>query len=134
MTILSINDPPKRVYLAAPYSCDSDSLRAYRADMAGKVALGLILNGHIVFSPVSHGHQLALCQHNYAMRTDFAFWQKHCFSFLLHWAEVLAVLRLRGWEESVGVTAEIAEAQRLGLPVVFFEMDDTGGWHELYKP
>jgi hypothetical protein len=106
--------------------------------MAGKVAMDLIFAGHIVYSPVSHGHALTswpetLCENCNRIPKDFAFWQSNCFSFLQHWAEVLAVLRLRGWEESVGVTAEIAEAQRLGLPVVMLEIDNScsGRWYEL---
>jgi hypothetical protein len=89
--------------------------------MATRVALGLIRRGHIAYSPVSYGHALALVQ-NGCVPTDFSFWQAHCLSFLQHWAEVLAVLRLHGWEKSVGVTAEIAEAHRLGLPVIMLNL------------
>jgi hypothetical protein len=135
MAILSSSDPSMRVYLAAPYT-GSDTVRKFRARAASKVALDLILRGHIVFSPVSHGHALVheAVQRSgncYPLPVDFTFWQGQCFSFLHHWAEILAVLRLRGWKESVGVTAEIAEAQRLNLPIVMLELEGGGYWYEL---
>jgi hypothetical protein len=39
-------------------------------------------------------------------------------------------LRLNGWRESVGVAAEIDEARRLGLPVVWLDLLDNVGWCE----
>ena len=133
MSYLSFRDPSRRVYLAAPYSSDSASVRGWRAGAAGKVAMELILRGHLVYSPISHGHALAL-QAGCSAPADFAFWRAHCLSFVRLWAELLAVLQLRGWEESAGVKAEIAEARRLGLPVVMLEFDTYGNWHELVEP
>jgi len=94
-----------------------------------------MMQGHLVYSPVSHGHALAtwpetLCRNCNYIPTDFAFWQAHCLSCLQHWAQALAVLELQGWQESAGVAAEIAEAQRLGLPVTYLGINPEGVWHE----
>jgi hypothetical protein len=132
----TFNDTPGlRVYLAAPYSCESDRIRKWRAGMASRVAMEIMLRGHLVYSPISHGHALstwpeAQCLNYSRIPKNFAFWQAHCLSFLRRWAELLAVLRLHGWQESVGVTAEIAEAQRLGLPVAWLEIDSGEAWYE----
>jgi len=31
------------------------------------------------------------------------------------------VVKLKGWEESVGVQAEMAEARKLGIPIIFVD-------------
>lgn len=52
------------------------------------------------------------------MPTSWEFWSQADREYLAR-CDVLAVLTLAGWRESVGVQAEIQLAHVLGLPVVF---------------
>ena len=62
-------------------------------------------NGEYVLSPIAHGHPIA--QHG--TPTDWGFWQAHGLALLATCDEV-RVLMLPGWEDSVGVSSEIAAA------------------------
>lgn len=103
-----------RIYLAAPYSHPEHAIRARRYLYATQAANQLMRRGLLVYSPLTHGHTLAALG---GLGSDFAAWREHCLSFIRHWAQELYVLTLPGWRDSIGVTAEIAEAESLGLPV-----------------
>jgi hypothetical protein len=103
-----------RIYLAAPYSHPEYKVRAQRYLYATQAANRLMRRGLLVYSPVTHGHTIGLWG---GLNGDFEAWREHCLSFLRNWAQELYVLTLPGWKESIGVAAEIAEAESLGLPV-----------------
>lgn len=68
--------------------------------------------GHVVFSPIVHGHPLV----GHGLPTDWPFWERFDREHLRRCDE-LVVLTLDGWRESVGVAAEIRIAGELGTPV-----------------
>jgi hypothetical protein len=119
---------PRRVYLAVPYANKSDGVREFRFRHVTDAAFRLIERGYHVFSPITMGRPMTTRPDGTQMveTAEFAFWREQDLSFLRHWAEMLAVLPLRGWVESVGVAAEIAEARRLGLPVIRLPIDKHG--------
>jgi len=104
----------KRIYLATPYSHRDEKVRTQRFMAVSERANSLMQLGHLVYSPITHGHILGAFGN---LPGDFDFWEAHCLSFLRHWAQELHVLALPGWQQSRGVLAEMAEAGRLGLPV-----------------
>lgn len=101
-------------YLASPYTCSDPEVRRWRFEAACRAAAELISQGKIVFSPIAHSH--VICQ--YGIPLDWQYWQKHDRRYLEVCDEVI-VLMLDGWQESVGVQAEIAIAWELGKPVSF---------------
>lgn len=103
----------KRIYLAAPYSHPDKDVRTMRFYAVSRRANLIMQRGDLVYSPITHGHVLGCYG---GLPADFGFWESHCLSFLRHWAQELHVLALDGWLESRGVLAEMAEADRLGLP------------------
>ena len=105
----------RRIYLASPYTSEHRPKMTWRYLAACAATARLLAEGHIVYSPIAHGHHLSDFA---ALPGDFAFWREHCLSFLEHWAEELRVLEIDGWEESAGVQAEIAFAKERGIPVV----------------
>lgn len=107
------------IYLASPYSHDSEAVRHHRYRSVMRVTAGLLAQGHFIYSPILHCHELA---RHHELRTDFAFWQNYNFDMLAH-ADELFVLTLVGWQKSVGVQAEIAFAQERGIPVKFVNED-----------
>jgi hypothetical protein len=102
------------IYLASPYSHPDTDVRQQRFEAACRAAAELIRHGKTVFSPIAHSH--AICR--YGLPLDWRFWQRHDRRYLEVCDEVV-VLLLDGWQESVGVKAEIAIARELGKPVSF---------------
>ena len=100
------------IYLASPYSHPDPEIRTYRFHAACSAAARLMRRGHVVFSPIAHGHPLA--QHG--VPTDWAYWKRQL-SVYLGRCDELVVLTIDGWRESIGVSAEILIAQTLSLPV-----------------
>lgn len=103
----------KKIYLAIPYTHPDPAVRDERHDRVTAVTADLMSQGTLVFSPITYTHNM---QKLYDMPTDWQFWQRMCCAFV-SWADELWVLRLDGWKESVGVQAEIREAERQGKAV-----------------
>ena len=83
-------------------------------DLRCRVAAELVSAGHVVFSPIVHGHPLV----RFGLPTDWRFWQRHDREHLGR-SKLLLVLALDGWQQSIGVQAEIGIARALALPVVY---------------
>lgn len=106
------------IYLASPYSHPDPAVREQRFRAACQAAVALLHAGRVVFSPIAHSHPLA--QHG--LPGNWHFWERYDRAFLERCDEVL-VLMLDGWEESVGVQAEIRIARELGKPVRYLAPD-----------
>lgn len=100
------------IYLATPYSHPDPAVREQRFRAACQAAVALLHAGHVVFSPITHSHPLA--QHG--LPGNWHFWERYDRALLERCDEVV-VLMLDGWENSVGVQAEIRIARELGKPV-----------------
>ena len=112
-----MQDLRKRIYLASPYTHPCPAVRQDRFERVSRVAGKFMKRGNLIFSPITHGHALCTLTPD-GLPEDYAFWEEHCLSFLRNWANYMYVFTLPGWELSCGVQAEIAEAKRLGLPVL----------------
>src|SRR5688572_28841245 len=102
------------IYLASPYSHPNPLVREARFEAACRTTAELVRAGHVVFSPIVHGHPLV----RFGTPTDWAFWERHDRAYLSR-CQLLLILTLEGWEQSIGVQAEIGIARTLGLPVAF---------------
>jgi nucleoside 2-deoxyribosyltransferase len=102
------------IYLASPYTHPDTHIRQWRFREACRAAAALLRAGVTVFSPIAHSHPLA----RFGMPTSWEFWSQVDREYLSR-CDVLAVLTLAGWRESVGVQAEIQLAHELGIPVVY---------------
>lgn len=107
------------IYLASPYTHPDPAVREARFEAACRAVIHLVRQGETVFSPVVHSHPLALR----GLRGDWHFWEATDRAFLAC-AQELRILKLDGWEKSVGVTAERQIAADLGLPVSCMEPVD----------
>ena len=56
---------------------------------------------------------------------DWRFWANSCRE-IIGLASKLIVVRIPGWDESQGVTAEIAIALELGKPVEYMDLEGAG--------
>lgn len=107
----------KKIYLATPYSHKDSNIRFHRFAQVNKVAARLMAEGFLVFSPISHTHPIAIAGD---LPKGWEFWHAYDRTFI-EWADEVYVLKQQGWEESVGVAAEISIAKTLGKLVVFIE-------------
>lgn len=105
------------VYLATPYSHDDPDVRARRFHKVNAVAAEMMRQGVHVYSPVSHGHPIALAGD---LPKGWDFWQQHCRTMMSICGKMV-VLMEEGWRESLGVQAEIAIAREMQVPVEFIE-------------
>jgi hypothetical protein len=104
------------IYLASPYSHPDPAMRELRYKQACEVAALLMRDGHLVYSPIAHSHPLTA----YGLPANWDYWRR-LDEEMIRRCDALAVLRLPGWEQSVGVQAELALARELGLKIGFVD-------------
>jgi hypothetical protein len=105
------------IYLASPYSHWDATIRERRYHDACLAAAHLLQSGCNVFSPIVHGHPLVA----YGLPTDWAYWEAFDREHISRCDE-LCVLTLDGWQDSVGVMAEIEIAAGLGRPIRYLQL------------
>lgn len=104
-------------YLATAYSHPDPEVREARYRAACAVAAVMTLRGELVFSPVAHGHGIAMSGR---LPVSWDFWAR-LDTRMLAACDSLTVVCIPGWQESHGVRAEIAAAKALGLPVRYVD-------------
>lgn len=101
------------IYLSAPYTHPEKEVQAARLLLVNRFAAKIISEDRLlVYSPLSHG--AAIFPERCPVPTEF--WRRHE-SAIMQACSELWVLELEGWEQSIGVAAEIRLAEELGLPV-----------------
>lgn len=117
------------VYLATPYNHADPAVREWRFRAVSKAAGHLMrVRGLKVFSPISHSHPIKI-EGN--LPGGWAFWGQYDKTFL-DVCESLIVLKLRGWDESAGVKAEVEYARAAGMPVGYVEPEEVGITYDDY--
>lgn len=109
------------IYLGSPYTHDDWGVRRERADTVCEVAAALLGAGHIVYSPIAHGHAVdGACGHT--LPDTQAFWMRHCLRILSSCDE-LVVCTLDGWRDSAGLATEIDYAREHDMPIRYVDAD-----------
>lgn len=103
------------VYLAIPYTHPQAAVRKERYKLVTEIAAYYSKKGHIIFSPITHSHPMAI---NHNMPGTWDFWKKIDLEFLSH-CHMMMIVALPDWKESVGVLAEKKFAEENGINVVF---------------
>jgi hypothetical protein len=101
------------IYLATPYSDPDATVRQMRHDMVTELAQALVKRGLTVFSPITYG--IAFEEH---IGSDWQAWAEFDRKFICASKE-LWVYTQPGWQNSVGVNAEILIANEAQIPVAF---------------
>lgn len=101
------------VYLATPYTHKDLKVQTQRYVLVTKAAAWLLRHGHMVYSPITHCHPMAV---HGGLPNSWQFW-RHIDTVYLRHSRMLVLLPLPGWERSVGVAAEIDLAHRFGVKV-----------------
>jgi hypothetical protein len=110
---------PKLIYLAVPYSHFNREVVELRFKAVNKVAAKLMAGGAFVFSPISHTHPIA----KEGLPKGWDYWEPYD-RLMISKCDMMMVLKLPGWEDSVGVTEEILIAMELKIPVIYIEYDE----------
>jgi len=112
------------IYLCSPYSHPDPSVREARFDAACLATVELMRAGHVVFSPIVHGHPLV----RFNLPIEWKYWERIDREHLRRCDEVV-VLMLDGWRESRGVQAEIDLAIEMDLPIRYLppSISNTSG-------
>ncbi len=108
------------IYLASPYTHERAEVREQRFVAVCKVAAAMMMKGLHVFSPIAHTHPILIHGNTPG---GWEFWVA-CDRAMLGACEKLIVLRLDGWQQSKGVTAEIEIAAELGMTVEYVDFSD----------
>lgn len=103
------------IYLAGPYSHKLAGIRHSRFMALTRKTVELMNEGHVVYSPITHGHTIA---EHFELPKDFTWWKKHCTEMLRHSSKLVVVL-IEGYADSAGVAAEIKIAQSCGIPIEY---------------
>jgi len=103
------------VYLASPYSHPDPFVREDRYLRAAQATTHLLKKGEWVYSPIVHCHELAKIAD---LPKDFTFWQNYNMAMLIR-ADKLLILRIEGYDQSVGIAAELSFATLKKIPVEY---------------
>jgi len=105
-----------KIYLAAPYSDKDSKVINKRVKIINKRAAELMNKGHIVYSPVSHCHTIAL---ENSLPTDYIFWHKQNESFI-QWCNIIVIITIKGWTKSKGVSDEMEMAKKYNKKITSY--------------
>ena len=108
----------KKIYLGIPYT----GMEEKSFSTVNRVAAQLMKKGHIVFSPISQNHPIAMQE---GLPTEWSFWKKFDIEFL-KWCDALYVIKFPGWKRSKGLLAEMNLATDYGKEQVFMEINENG--------
>ena len=111
------------VYLATPYTHPDARIREARFQISCKVAAWVMAQGHTVFCPIAHSHPIAAYLPA-ELLMDHQFWMGQDLPLLLRASE-LWVYPHDAADVSKGVAREVAEAEKLGIPVKYIHPDDV---------
>lgn len=114
------------IYLALPYSHDDPKVREQRYEDASEAYAILTCMDEVVLCPILMSHPVAV---GFKLPADWETWKDIDLEYLDYCDDIL-VLSLDGWEESVGVTAELEAATELGIQVTFASLEDL---REFYR-
>ena len=105
-------------YVATPY--DKYAEGREKAWIHACAVAGLLMErGHTVYCPIAHGH--AIKKHTSAkLPQTHEFWLAQDKAFT-DAAVGLFVVKMPGWEESMGVQWEIKEFTKAGKPIIYLE-------------
>lgn|GEM_PF-4650121 len=117
-------------YLACPFSHPDRRIRFKRYRQCCEVTAALMRLGVLVFSPLAHS---VMVHEKYRLPDEWEFWRRIDFAFLDRCTELL-VLTLPGWEESVGVQAELARARARGMRITFIAGCSAAEAHWPWEP
>jgi hypothetical protein len=112
-------DKSKLYYFASPYSHKNKLVEVIRYELTIATAAKLTKQGYRLLEPIAMCHEQSS---RYELPGGYEFWQTRDRGFIKI-CDAIMVLKLKGWDVSVGVTDEIEYAKSLGKPVIYLDPD-----------
>lgn len=112
------------IFISSPFSHKDKTIENKRVEIVNKVVAEYTALRLNVFSPITFGTTLLKYKE---MPTDWEFWKNFCESFLEKCDE-LWVLKMEGWDESAGVSAEIQFAIENNITVRYIEVNEINNY------
>ncbi len=106
------------IYIAAPYSYKDKQVVEHRVKTVCEYSAKLLEGEISCISPITTGTGILL---HADLPTDFEFWKRLSYD-LLKVSDEVHILMLDGWEESIGVKAEIEFAMAFGKTIKYIEI------------
>jgi len=114
----------KRIFISFPYAGITPEQTQKRVGIAKLYSMNLVTEGKAPYAPAIMGDTM-LAEFKISMNIDydpgFTAWELFCYSYL-DICDEMHVLMLPGWEDSVGVKAEITRAERHDIEIKYIEM------------
>jgi len=101
------------IYLASPYTHEDPFVREDRYLRAMQALSFLLRDGHVVYSPIVHCHEMAKIL-DIPKESDF-WWNYN--KGMIEASRGILILRLDGWEQSIGIKQEREYAESMGKEV-----------------
>jgi NTP pyrophosphatase (non-canonical NTP hydrolase) len=102
-------------YLSSPFRCDDEMLRNERYEQTALALTSLMNKGKHVFSPIIHNSPIKRIAD---LGSSWEDWEQFDLDMLSR-CDAVMVLKIDGWERSVGVQAEIDYAQTNNIPIYY---------------
>ncbi len=106
------------IYIASPYSHTDKEVVEYRVKTVAQYSAKLLINKQPSISPITVGTTILKYSD---LPSDFAFWKQFSLDLLSVCTEI-HVLTLDGWEESIGVHAEIKYAEEHNITITYIKL------------
>ena len=110
------------IFLSSPYSSPDAVIRTTRLKRTREFVWSHLQHGVQLFSPIVYGHVFYL---HHEAPTDASFWSRLDMDMLAV-AEMMWVLRLPGWEQSIGVQMELEYCTAHNKAVEYKDLADAG--------
>lgn len=104
------------IYLASPYSHSDPAIREMRYRQAEEAMVQMLRSGEAVYSPIAMTHA-AVARYNLSLESGY--WRPHNYAILARCDE-LRVLKIPGWDSSIGVGEEIEYAIDSGKAISYW--------------
>lgn len=114
------------VYVSCAFMESDVNIRKLRIDLASRFCAQKMREGVVVFCPLIHNY--CILQHGLPVGWDY--WEKFNKELLVR-SNKLYVLKLEGWEKSLGVQAEISLARKLQIPIEYHEFENSDDFSKL---
>jgi hypothetical protein len=88
-------------------------MRFERHELICTIAGELMQQGHLIFCPVAHSHSISLIS---GPGIEWKYWAQFCLEMIRRTDE-LWIATISGWNDSHGISEEVAIAHALGKPV-----------------
>lgn len=107
------------VFIISPYTdVDPDVTRIRVIDTEQYIVQLITVNKVIAYSAIIAFEHLL---NDYAIPSDYVYWKTLC-STMMECAKEVHVLKLEGWEKSIGVQSEIDLAIKMNKPIKYIEL------------